>query len=134
MVTVRRVSISRRRARCRTGSQREALDAGFQREDRDEALAARFVRHAVVHRIEREERIAREVHLGDEALDRRVAHEREVDVRGSPRERVVLPRVGAGLHREEAVPAVVVGEGAPHAVEVRIERRVVRIHGMVVAP
>ena len=47
----------------------------------------------------------------------------EVDVGGTPCVLVVPPRIGAGLDRDEAVAAVVVGERPPGAGEVRVERR-----------
>ena len=70
----------------------------------------------------------------DEALHRRVAQQREVDVLRAPRELVILPRVRAGLHGDEPVPALGVGEGAADAVEVGIERRVVVVARVVIAP
>ena len=60
------------------------------------------VRDRVVDRVERQQRIAREVHLGDEPLLEGLPEEREVDVRGSPGVRVVAPRIGARLDRDEA--------------------------------
>ena len=53
----------------------------------------------------------------------RAAEHREVDVRRPPGVLVVPPRVGAGLDRDEAVAALVVGEAAAGAGEVRVERR-----------
>ena len=53
----------------------------------------------------------------------RAAEEREVDVRRPPGVGVVPPRVGAGLDRDEPVPALGVGEAAAGAGEVRVERR-----------
>jgi len=57
-----------------------------------------------------------------------------MNVRGTPRERMVQPRIGPGLHGDEAIPAVVVGERAAHAVKIGIERRIVHVDGMVIAP
>ena len=70
-----------------------------------------------------EQRVAGEVHLRDEPLGERAPEDREVDVRRSPGVLVVAPRVGAGLDRDEAVAALVVGEAAAGAGEVRVERR-----------
>ena len=75
------------------------------------------------HRVDGEQRVAREVHLRHEPLGERAAEQREVDVVRPPRVRVVGPRVGAGLDGDEAVPAVGVGERPPGAREVRVERR-----------
>src|SRR5206468_6820912 len=46
----------------------------------------------------------------------------EVDVRGAPRIRVVLPWVRARLHGDEAVVAVVISERPAGAGEVRVEQ------------
>jgi hypothetical protein len=53
---------------------------GARLEGRNHARARRRVRHAQEDRIEIQQRIARKVHLRDQALHRRVAQEREVDV------------------------------------------------------
>src|SRR5207237_2936805 len=65
---------------------------------------------------------AREVHLRDEPLRERTPEEGEVDVRRTPSVVVVLPWVGAGLDRDEAVAALGVREAAAHSREVRVER------------
>ena len=82
----------------------------------------------------REELVAREVHLGDQALGERRAEQREVDVRGTPGVVVVAPRVGARLDRHEPVAALVVGQAAPAADEVRVQRRRVQVAVVAVAP
>ena len=66
-------------------------------------------------------------------LRERAAEEREVDVRRPPRVRVVAPRIRARLDRDEAVAAVVVGQAAAGAGEVRVERRRVLVDVVVVA-
>ena len=55
-------------------------------------------------------------------------------MRGPPGVVVVLPRVGPGLDRGEAVAAVVVGEHAAHPGEVRVDRRGVLVALVDVAP
>ena len=52
---------------------------------------------------------------------------------GPPGVVVVLPGIGAGLDRDEAVAAVVVGHDAAAAREVRVERRRVLVDAMAVA-
>src|SRR5262245_12080207 len=76
----------------------------------DQTLASLLVADRVEDRIEREERIAREVHLGDEPIGNRAAEDREVDVGGAPGVRMVLPRVRPGLDGDEPVFAVLVGQ------------------------
>ena len=78
----------------------------------DQAVAGRRVGDRLVDRVEREERVAREVHLGDQPLGEVGAEQREVDVRRPPGVVVVAPRVGAGLDGGEPVAAVVVGQAA----------------------
>ncbi len=90
---------------------------------RHQALSRLGVDHGLVDRVEPEQRIAREVHLGDHPLRELGAEHREVDVGGAPGVVVVLPWVGPGLDRAEGVPAVVVGEGAAGPGEVRVDRR-----------
>ena len=77
---------------------------------------------------------AGEVHLRDEARRERRAEQRQVDVRRAPGVVVVLPRVGAGLDRDDPVAAIVVAEAAPGAREVRVERRRMAIKLVDVAP
>src|SRR3546814_4867877 len=45
---------------------------------------------------------------------------------------VIAPRIGAGLDGDEAVAALVVGDGAAIAGEIRIERRVMLVDGVAV--
>src|SRR5262249_46000972 len=47
---------------------------------------------------------------------------------------VVLPRIGAGLHRHDAIPTLVVREHLALAEKVRVERRVVVVDRMRVFP
>ena len=68
------------------------------------------------------QRVAGKVHLRDQALRERPAEQREVDVRGPPGVGVIAPRVGAGLDRDEPVPALGVGQAAARAGEVRVQR------------
>ncbi len=75
--------------------------------------AARLlIRDRLEDRIKAEERVTREVHLGDHSLREFRAEEREVDVCGPPRVAVVLPRIRPRLDRGEPVDAVLVGQTA----------------------
>jgi len=73
-------------------------------------------------RVELEQRVAREVHLCDEAVRERPPEQGEVDVGRPPGVVVVAPRVLAGPNGDEAVASFVVGEAAAGAAEVGIER------------
>ena len=73
------------------------------------------VRDRVVDRVLPEQRVAREVHLGDQPLGEGPAEQAEVDVRGAPRVVVVAPRVRAGLDGEELVAAQAVGDARGRA-------------------
>src|SRR5439155_24249389 len=64
----------------------------------------------------------------------RVAEQREVDVRRPPPEGVVLPWIGAGLDRPDPVTTLVLREHLPFAEEVRIQRRLVVVHGVRIFP
>ena len=101
---------------------------------RDHQLAVLGVAHRVEDRVLEEQRVAREVHLRDEPRGEGRPEQREVDVGGAPGVRVVAPRVRARLDRDEAVAALVVGEAAPGAGEVRVERRRVAVDRVQVAP
>ena len=68
----------------------------------------------------RDEWVALEVHLRDQALREGLAEYREVDVRRAPTVGVVAPWVGAGFDGAEVVVAVGVGERAPAAAEVGV--------------
>ena len=83
---------------------------------------AAFVRDGVHDRTDRDQRIALEIHLGDQPLREAGAEQREMDMGRAPAVDVVAPRVGAGLHGAEIIIAVLVGERAPAAAEIRIDR------------
>ena len=88
---------------------------------------ARVLRRALENRVERQQRVAREVHLRDEARAEMVAEQREVNMVRTPRVRVIAPRIRARLDRQKAIAAFVVGDAAACAEEVRVERRVVLV-------
>src|SRR5580704_3710517 len=93
------------------------------REPGDHPLAGALVSHRVEDRVIREERVAREVHLGHEPLGERAAEQREVDMGRPPGVVVIAPRVRPGPDRRERVAALVVGDAPSGPGEVRIERR-----------
>src|SRR6266566_925060 len=100
----------------------------------DQPLPGLLVGHRVEDRVELQQRVAREVHLGDQPLGERAAEQREVDVCRAPGVVVVPPRIGAGRDGDEPVPAARVGDGAPDPVEVRVEGRGVVLARVPVAP
>src|SRR5688500_16142177 len=97
---------------------------GVEVEAADDAVADRF-RHAEVDRVERVQRIAGEIHLGDEARQEVRAEYREVYVRRPPRVVMVLEGVAPGHDRDELVMAFGVRDGVAGPGEVRVECRVV---------
>ena len=68
-------------------------------------------------------RVTREVHLRHEPAREGATEDGEMDVRRAPRVRMVLPRIGTGLHCDEFIAAVRGGERATRTREVGIERR-----------
>src|SRR5438552_5852447 len=44
-----------------------------------------------------------------------------MDMRGSPRVAMILPWIGAGLDRDEAIPALRIGQAAPGSAEVGVQ-------------
>ena len=54
-------------------------------EFRDQALARAGIGDAVVDRVERQQRVAGEIHLGDQPLREAAAEQREMDVRRAAR-------------------------------------------------
>ena len=78
-------------------------------------------RDGVEDRVLTEQRVVREVHLGDQPLGEGPAEQAEVDVRRPPGVVVVAPRVGAGLDRHELVAAQAVGDHPAQPVEVRVQ-------------
>src|SRR5207249_4191400 len=72
--------------------------------------------------------------LGDQAGGVRGPEEGEVDVGGPPPVEGVVPGIGARSDGEETVLALLVGERAPRAGEVGIERRIVLVLAVQVAP
>ena len=101
-------------------------------QSRDQPCPSIGVWHGVEDRIEPDQGIAREVHLGDQPLLERLPEEREVDVGRAPSVGMVPPRIGARLDRHKAEGAIVAGETPAQAREVGVEGRgvVVRARGI----
>jgi hypothetical protein len=89
---------------------------------RDQAADLLLARGDAEDRAAADQRVALEVHLRDQPLHPAVARDRVVDVRRAPVVDPVAPRVGARLDRAIRVVAVLVGEHAAAAAEVRVER------------
>ena len=96
-----------RAARCRTRSRAPTPAAVVAEvEPAHQSLPRGRVRDGVEDRVVGEERVVREVHLGDQPLGERPAEQREMDVRRPPGVVVVAPRVGARLDGREPVAAL----------------------------
>src|SRR6185295_3383157 len=70
---------------------------------------ARALGHGVEDGVEGHQAVAGEEHLRDEAGQEAGPEDGQVDVRGPPGVRMVAPRIGAGLDRDEPVPSLGVG-------------------------
>src|SRR5467141_2789618 len=103
-------------------------------EHRDQANARFLVGDRVVHRVVLQQRVSRKIHLRDHTREERGSKQREMDMRRAPGVVVVAPGILARPDADEAIAAFSVGHGAPGAGEVRIERRIVLIGAVRIAP
>ena len=101
---------------------------------RDEPLTPFFVGDAVEDRVERQQRIAGKVHLRDQPREEIHPEQRKMDVLRPPGIVMIAPGIRPRLDRREAVFAVGVGQCAPRTDEVGIERRMMLIIDMDIAP
>src|SRR4029077_818708 len=76
----------------------------------DQPLACNGIHDGLVDRIQTEQLVAREIHLGDQTLGEGSSEYREVNVRWAPSISVIAPRVGAGLDGQKAVRSVGLGQ------------------------
>ena len=83
--------------------------------------------------VQRVERVARKIHLGDQPRQRGGPQHREVDMRRAPPGIRHRHRIGPGLDGEEAVAAVVIRQHPAIADEIGVERRVARVDRVEVA-
>src|SRR5271170_7551914 len=89
-------------------SQRPAWLRAIHFKPRNHSLARAFIADGIENRIERKQRIAREIHLRNEPRRKRRPVERKMNMRGAPGVRMVLPRIRPGLDGDEAVVALCV--------------------------
>ena len=89
---------------------------------RDEPLLRVFVRNRLEDRIERNQRIVREVHLRNQPRHECGSKQREVNVRRPPRVGMVAPGIGARLDREKPVVPSLVRDRSGPPQEVWIKR------------
>src|SRR5438067_3532023 len=90
-------------------------------EARYEPLAAGLIRDRLQDRIPHHQRVAREIHLRHQSTSEQVAEEREMDVRWSPGVAMILPWIGAGLDRDEAIAALRISQAAARSAEVGVQ-------------
>ena len=107
---------------------------GLPVEKRNQAIARALVGGAVENGIVGHEWVAGEIHLRDQASRECGAENREMYVGGAPGVVMVLPRIRAGLDGDEAIAPFGVGDSVAATGEIWVERRVVLIDGMCVAP
>src|SRR6185503_9549341 len=103
-------------------------------ERRHHAVANTGITNRVENRVERLQWIAGKVHLRDEPREKAGADDREVNVRRTPGVVMIAPRVMSWLDRHEPIAALFVGKGPAGSREVRIQRRVMRVDFVCVAP
>src|SRR5215471_10900710 len=89
---------------------------------------------AIEYGIKRQERVAREIHLSDQAGSKCRAENREMDVCWTPGIVMVAPRVFARTNGFKSKAAFRVGNKRRAAGEVRVERGIMLIAGVKVAP
>src|SRR4029077_9821847 len=115
-------------------SERMAGDGGVPVKMGDQAMARVLVRNALENGIKRKQRISGKIHLGDQARKQARSKERKVNVCRAPGIGMILPGISAGFYGDKTIAAFTIREGAAAAREVRIERRVMLVHAMAVAP
>ena len=101
---------------------------------RHQPLAPALGRHRIENRIERNQWIAGKEKLRDQTGDEARPEQGQMNMRRPPGVGMIEPRISAGLDRQVSVLAFFVGHAAPRAGKVGIERRVVLIDGMMIAP
>lgn len=98
----------------------------------NEAVTRCFIGGAVEDGIEREKRIAGEVHLRDKTGGKCGTEDGKVNVGGSPGVVVIAPGVGTRADGDEVVAALLISERVAATGEVGIERSVVLIHAVLI--
>src|SRR5437773_1553947 len=112
--------------------QRPPRGGGGDVERRHEQLTAPGIGDRVENWVEPHQRIAREVHLSNQAAAELWAEQREMHVRGPPRVLVVLPWIRSRFDGDEPVASVGVSAASARPCEVRVERREMIIRGVCV--
>src|SRR6478735_9912463 len=106
----------------------EAIGQALQRPRRIEielcrqAIRGRLVGNGGDDGIMGDQRIALEIHLGDQPLRKTGSEHREMDVGRPPAVDAIAKRVCAGLDRAEEVIAALIGQHPAAAAEIRVDR------------
>src|SRR5579883_1565567 len=90
---------------------------GFQIKSRDQPLPGFLIGDGLKNGIDGK------IHLGDQARDKRVPEYRKMDVGRTPSVVMIEPGIRARLDGDEAIGAVLIGQGAAGATEIRVQRR-----------
>src|SRR5262249_39596730 len=98
----------------------------------DQPLTRRGIGSALKDRVERQERIAGKIHLGDNARHKAGAENAEVKMCRTPCVRRVPPGIGAGFDGQEAIISVFVSHRLTNAGKVGIERRIMLVDRVVI--
>src|SRR5208282_1011539 len=108
-------------------AQRKFWCCGGPIESGDQTIARGLVRNAVKNRIEFEQRVTWEIHLGHQPCSKGRAEERKVNVLGPPGVVMIAPWIGARADGDEAVAALLVRQSLSPAGEVRIQRSIMLV-------
>jgi hypothetical protein len=106
---------------------------GFPVEIGDQAVTRFFIGSAIKNGIERQQRVAGKIHLGDKASGEGRTEHREVNMRGTPGVVMIAPRIRTGTNSDETEVAMFVGQGMTAPLEIGIERSIVLINAVTVA-
>src|SRR6516225_5899597 len=105
-------------------------DGCFPVEQGDQPFPRCLVADAIEYGIKRQERVAREIHLSDQAGSKRRAENREMDVCWTPGIVMVAPRVFSRTNGFESKAPLRVGNKRGAAGKVRVERGIVLVAGV----
>ena len=94
----------------------------LQIESRDQPLSGLFIGYRLKNRVMCQQRVARKIHLCDQAGRECASEQRKMNVGRSPGIVVVIPWVRAGFDRHKLIAAVGIGQGSSRPCEIWIER------------
>src|SRR4030095_761270 len=115
-------------------AQRDFRGSIFPIKSRYQLLFRFLVCNTVVDRVVQQQWISRKIHLRHQPAQQSIAKNRKVNVPRPPGIMIIPPRVGPWLDRNEFVASFPIRQRSPASAEIRIDRRVVLIQLVQVAP